>query len=651
MCVLAIITLIIGVSYFVFNGNFSNYNQFLSPKSFSVVKKFPDFSNYSGWRDIKLDSQDPSSIWILGGGILHYDLKKNVVNKILAGDDGVQDVPISIVHIGDNLFYSFQGGIEKINLKNGKTKLYGQKNGLVSESNVYLHLDPYDNDVIWIGTFKGLSKFSISKETFTNFTDQIGTNSTHFGIDDNVRVGKDYVWVVVSANAYSEGGIARYDKRQKEWKAWGPEYFGSVGRVDIMAFDIDEEKAFAFVSDSDNIFEYDPVTNSWQTIYDGDRMVSNFSFLVFANNRVYFAEDDVKNSKMMNIKYVDLKTNKSLIWRNLPRGNFDVDKSEKRAIISFYSYERNLSDHKLGVIDFKDLSTTDYLVDIKDDNRLIFNESFKDVVLFETRGFLYLYNKKSNIVNKIPEINLDSNSLFAEMVDDKLIIFNLDIQEIGWMGDKPNTIYVIDPISLEVENKAVINSGEYDNISYDKEIKELILSKIQGPNKIIMYHISSTKVLEAVGDNKLDNDELMIVPEAEHSKYYGVGKNSLDVLLDDGVTVRAPMYVNGDTFQLVVTKDGINSSSSPIMVAPARISPFGYPSSIDIKTIDLDDKNSSVVWVGTDRGLVRYDINNREQRLFTIEDGLIGDDILKIDAGERFIIKHTVGVYVYDIKD
>ena len=115
-------------------------------------------------------------LWVFtNGGLFLYDYKTGTIER-LGHDKEKGDVLIS--H-DINSFYedsaglvwvgTWQGGLSRFNVQTGKIKTYKISDGLPSMG-IQGILPDEKNNALWLSTFEGISRFSITNEQFNNFS-------------------------------------------------------------------------------------------------------------------------------------------------------------------------------------------------------------------------------------------------------------------------------------------------------------------------------------------------------------------------------------------------------------------------------------------------------------------------------------------------
>lgn len=175
-------------------------------------------------------------IWALTtGGILKYNQKNNEV-KIYSVKDGLTgDGYINMIKRGDYIWVATNHGISRLNIKNEEIKNYFKKpviendswadifyefdyevmDGLSSNANLKLFLDPYTND-LWAASFNGISKYQDIKDDWISFGKAEDVNLNK-GIT-NIVFNKDFVIADISPGI-DFGGIVAFDRKENKWVA------------------------------------------------------------------------------------------------------------------------------------------------------------------------------------------------------------------------------------------------------------------------------------------------------------------------------------------------------------------------------------------------------------------------------------------------
>ena len=126
-------------------------------------------------------------LWVFtNGGLFIYDYKTGKVER-LAYDKEKGDVLMShdinsFYEDSDGLVWvgTWQGGLSRFNVETGEIKTYKISDGLPSMC-IQGILPDEKNNALWLSTFEGISRFSITEEQFNNFTLADGIQGLLYG--------------------------------------------------------------------------------------------------------------------------------------------------------------------------------------------------------------------------------------------------------------------------------------------------------------------------------------------------------------------------------------------------------------------------------------------------------------------------------------
>jgi hypothetical protein len=604
-----------------------------------VQTVFPSLGNRPRFFSDPLDS---NILWFYGSGaIFSYDSIKSEIVDVYTAKDGINSSLTSATKVGNSIFYSYQGGFKKLNLETKKIWTYTEEDGLISNSNIYLFPDPADENIIWIGTFKGLSRFNINEESFQNFDDEIVGIDGSVVVNGGVKVGDDYVWVAVTANAYQSGGIARYDKARDLWKWWGLSDFGLDGRIDIFSFEAKGESAF--VEAQDDLYKYNAVNGKWDMFMDGGEKRGLRSGFVYTDECLYGIWEVGPNEH--ELKCV---SEGGEIIRRLSTGTFEryvFDQSNGRLILlEGWNSFKETQDIPYGVYDLKTNSLSEFSLELPDYFNAFPLGLFDDKLLYKSGKDLYQYHIDSGKHQIVEGADFISDTARAVEANGKIIVVGMD-EGIG--GTSGATLLYFDKDAGRVEMK-IKTGGLLDPVSkalyfinYDRNREEFFGKKLD-LNKIDLV----------LSDGEINESE-MEPASPEEVKKFNTSNRFYEVEVE--INNKAARFlvdmwsVKGNEVHTSITIDGVTSTTT-VPVAPPRHNPFGWLPSVEVEDVEMDYLNPDVVWMATrDRGLVKMNIKTKTSKLFSVSNGLASNSITEIFPGERQIVLHDIGIYVYNL--
>lgn len=590
-----------------------------------------------------VDPSDSDILWLYGGGVIvSYDLIKKEIRDTYTAEAGINSRLTSATKVGDHIFHGYQGGFKKLNLETGKVSTYTEEDGLVSGSNIDLFPDPADKNVIWIGTFRGLSKFNIATESFDNFDDEISQTGTQWGVN-GVKVGKEYVWVIISANAYNTGAIARYDKNGDTWKWWGPADFGVKDRIDVYDFDGNEEGASVEVDN--DLYKYDPVNDKWDMFIDGGERSSLQSGFVYTEGCLYGIWESGHNDHELRCV-----SEEGEVIKSFSVGSFDrylFDKLADRIILTsgWYSF-KDTQDIPYGVYDLKTNTYNQFSLKFPSHFNSYPIGIFDNKLLYKSGKNLYQYDVNSSQHKIVEGADFVSDTARAIEVNGKIVVQSINEGMDGVTG--PTLLYFDNNTGVLVK-KVVLEGGllepgskELYFINYDRDLK-----KFHG-KKLDLYKIESV-----LADGEISESELVAASGEEVHKFNSSQGRYYEIEVE--INEKAARFLvdrwstEGNDVYTSLTIDGVTSTTT-ITVAPPKYNSFGWPPSVEVADVQIDYLDPDVVWIAIrDRGLVKINIKTKTSKLFSVSNGLSSNSIMRIFPGERQLVLHDIGTYIYNL--
>lgn len=204
-------------------------------------------NNLPNTKDVRGVAEYKGHVWLSGdGSIVEFDPSSHTIvrysDPTQANCDSNLVIINSYLYVPCHMYGALEQkdendnpvyGIYKINLKTFTVeKVFTNKDGLRNQQNYRIYAD---DSYVWIGTFEGVGRIDTRSDTVVFFQNELGISGTHFSIS-TILVDKDYVWVYVTANTYSTGGVALYNKETQTWTPFGPKELkmdSSDNRIDL----------------------------------------------------------------------------------------------------------------------------------------------------------------------------------------------------------------------------------------------------------------------------------------------------------------------------------------------------------------------------------------------------------------------------------
>lgn len=620
----------------------------------TIVKQvsFPQLGNVI----VKSDDSDASKFWLISrdnSRVMLLDQKLKTVtdytDKILAlHDSTVTD----IARVGKELFIGFQGGLLRYDESSGKHTLYTKQNGLSDNANIRVTVDPADSDTLWIGTFNGLNKFSISNGTFRSYSSEMnipgtGLQPVVFHVDDR------YVWVAVSAHGYTTGGVSRLDKKTGAWKAWGTESFAQ-GRTPFR-FDSDGAAADGnevIVQDDGIIYHYDVTRDLWQPITKYNQKSYKTS-LALRGTTAYYNKVVSGENRASQLKALDILTGEESnllnsteerdLMAHIGKDNYESTMIEYNPLFGrLLLFSRNLIPGAgMALVNFSQDNVYQFLpYDTLKDFPTVFNVNLlaanNDHIIMTDANSVIDYNISTQTSRRI----LSHSARRAKIINDQLIVLDFPTCEMicDREADATLTVWSLSSGKIQHEASTVVTSLYAYN--FGDSLDDLYI--------FTDSDLTSKKGFKFDPDqNTFEPVNAQTLPKGiEPQPYYG-GTALADTSPDSLYSFSTDRAQKGKSIQIKVTS--LNESENfNVAIGPERYNYFSPDDSIHLDNYQFDTINLDILWLGTDRGLIEFNLKTHKSQLYTTELGLISDKIQAlVVTPDLRVIQHPNGVYVY----
>jgi hypothetical protein len=619
-----------------------------SIKTFSVLKYFPNFDGVT----IKSDSTDSQYIWLFGQmGIVRMNVHSFELEDYSQKIPDIENKIISdVVRVNDTLFIGFQGGVLKYDMQAETSIQYTQADGLASDSNVSFTTDSSNSDILWISTIEGVTMMSISTGHMQSFSNEMGIVGTAWE-PYIFHIDQKYVWATVSSNSYTTGGVARFDKQTGIWKAWNNEKFH---------FGIDSSRSHTFdtrvaaadgdrviVEEDDLMYVYNQDIDEWRPVTNYHASSYNNGVILKGNIAYLYGQEllklNIDTGEVRNLLEPEMFLDTSITYKNFIDSYpvIQFDSPNNRLIL----YPRNLST-KVGIGILSLVTKEISLIPFKN-----IQQSFDliNTTLLDARNNHIVLNTESGLV----DYDLSKNTLqtllphmvsVAKIIGDDVVAIIFD--ECGDFCDVKSLVNTASIISLKtarVTSEAILTGINTHTYFVGDTISDVYLA-------VDTYsHINTKKWYQ------LDVSKKQFVALEEKNAHIGT---PVDMYGNHGERVTASNKsgehsVSFDLLQIgdsmsVFVKNPNGDRAISIPVGPEDYDFFSTYHDIQILNYTFDPSNQNIFWIGSDRGLLRLDMNAFTYRVFTTDDGLASNKILKITPmGDTLVVQHEGGVYLY----
>lgn len=628
-----------------------------NPQVMQDTKKYNQWINCSDPRDAVEDKE----IFYLNcsSGILFTDKLGNIIDQITETQGLSDSSSTSLLKKQDKLYIGTQDGLTIYDLASKKGEKISVKEGLINGANVKVF---DDSDTIWIATFDGLSLYNPQTKKLTNFTKELADNATSFGVQD-LAVSKDSVYATLTANVNTPGSVARYDKQNKIWERFGPSAFGENGqyaRIDF--FKVVEVAGHAYVSEKD----------LWES---EDKRGSSWSNLTELTRKIVDKDSDHINILGQDGKTLWLTVNNKKIFKYNP-----IDKSVSEVILKKGDGTNihgedvvKFTDNKVwysskdGLIEWIDLENNNVSVLPFPNNR---PKKFDNLLaLIDSEPYLYgdgkiwQYNSENNFFRKIVDLSsngFDNNPylIFQPIAGSgNIFVFS---QSCGQGCNEPK-LGVIDFINksfkaIEID-KTILDKikstpgyefagwNGLDYIGYNVKTKEVQFN-FGAENKSTAF-LSTEKFNWRLTSEKVDVDSFSTKPLICMRKYNFKASNN--VFTEDSCSQDIESeqfkwygYENFVANPAIMQLDKKTNSETRLSIAVGEkdYSPFEhFYDTVGINKVMYAENN---LWIATDRGLSKYDINAKKWSIITAKEGLVDNKAVDYLVDRKTVWVNTV---------
>lgn len=556
-----------------------------------------------------------------GNIIIQYNYESDNKNTISSPYiTKIIESPNGDIWVGSN------GGLSIINVNENKIKRIDEKEFNLSHS-VITDIYKDSNNVMWVGTSNGLNRYDEESNKFINYY----ANDTNKSINNNyiTDIEEDdlgYLWVstiegtvAIKLNTYeifnekNESNLKYIYQMDKdnEGNIW------NVGKDSIYKVIVGEDKFYKYQIDIDDV-EYNEINkvlcSSNDKIWFG-----GFNGLIEYNQndnstKIYKSNKNLSNYILSDFITCLYEDGNGVLWIGTDSGISILNPSQQfRSEINTILSENGICDYNITSI-FKD-----------EDDDLWIGTQHSGVILYKLR---------ENKIIRFTKGEGEENSLFSNTIK--------DIQE-GINKYIVITNKGINTIDKETEEVFRVTEYKKNNIFFEKDIdvlkddKSIWLSTYNGlyrkdnqSDEIINYNYNFSE--NGINDFQLidmcqdENDEDIIwiaggrnVGLIKFHKSEGVIKNYLlshDLLGYNGIKC---IESDGQGNMWIGTEVGLNKFNIENESFTSYLEKDGLMSDY-IKSINIDDDKN--IWLGTSNGLIKFIVNENRFINFMEIDGI-----------------------------
>ncbi|MBN1581279.1 MAG: hypothetical protein JXA89_11300 [Anaerolineae bacterium] len=237
--------------------------------------------NAVDFRDIAVD--EDGTLWIAAlSGLVQYNPPLDRWQVWTTADGLVNNNGVSVVLWRGAVWVGTQGGISRFVPSTGTWHSYTLEHGLPGLRNTHLYLDGYAN-TLWAGTSDGLARFDPGLDRWVTEN----SAATSFAGTQQFYADKDFLWIGVTHNDASRGGLVRLEKATGKWQ--DIHHTPGAPPRDSYALAASESHLWA-VNTSGNVYEHDLRTGDWRQMTElPNRIDTSFMHPVYHTPELWLA--------------------------------------------------------------------------------------------------------------------------------------------------------------------------------------------------------------------------------------------------------------------------------------------------------------------------------------------------------------------------
>lgn len=660
--VIILIILLLSIFYLLLKSRTAYQSQVAVQKKLPVphypTQKEKRLKQWINCSDIREVIEETKNLYVAcNGGVLVVDKLSGIVVDQISMTDGLGNAfTTSLVKKDDELFIGTQDGFTRFNLKNRTAQKISVKEGLINGSNIELALDGND---LWVGTFDGLSLYNIQTSKITNFTHELIANTSHYGIN-NIEVTENAVYLTIQANAYSSGGVGRFDKKTKTWERFDVGSFTSDGSNRIDFFGLAKAGNHIYAMDDNNIWQTtNQIRAAWTKIpsipeqtLNSNRSIFSFNetlYLINSDILYRFEEAENKLIKIFSTQSIDSENRQNLSWTYLS--------NDKLFIIDFIQGPNN--DDWLTALDLHTLRLSKLNLQGRPKTFNAILATIDEDVILCAENKLWKYSGAKGTFNQIAPITcsgIEEQGISAFIPishSNKIFMY---FQSCGMGCDEP-TLYLLnyDDETMQVINFPKELLPKDTPLSYDGYNREMIHFSFDDNSKTHTLSFNAND-LSWTNPKEMPKQPSDLSPQYKNrcNRYYlyKLNNNAFNQT-SCAQNLETDQYrwefkqgeFKKNTLSFTLNQENKSTKEKIPLIIPFAVpldySPFGENwGTTDINSLTV---NENTLMMGSNRGLYIYDPNNTRWKSFTTKEGLISNDIQSFVTNDHIIWIITSG--------
>lgn len=527
-----------------------------------------------------------------------------------------------------NVWIATNRGVSRLDRATNRWGHYTKDDGLNSDN---INAVASDLNWVWFGTDDGVSQYNIDTGTWRSFKEKDGLKGNRV---IRIAIGMDYTWFG------TDQGINKYTRSIDSWAARTVKDGLSNNIVNAIAL----EDEYVWIGTNNCVNRYSRTTDSWNTYSTNDGLVGNFvTTIAVSGNYVWFGtyRSGISVYNKTNQMFVKSYTKSDVLSSNDIR-SIAIDGNNTWIGTGNGGVHRYIEAVGAWVRYTKD----DGLVS----DNISWITAYKSEIWFGTYDSgMSMYDKVRNRwityvkadsppEDEVKAIARSESGKFWIATSDGLMKYDPIISEWTRYGKKDglSTEYIT---SLTMDGGILWIGTARGLASYDERSDH-------------WQFYNETNIL-----SESFVTSLAIIGEGDSNKAIWVGTNRglFRGKIEGDSLVKAYEFVTvkpADTFLVSPSNEEETNSEKPSSSAsPLKKNDFGEFSDYKITSITQGDRE---IWIGTDKGLLKYDVSTGKGSLYTSEHELIHNHIncILLQQGQIWIgTRGGLAIYERDTGD
>ena len=542
-------------------------------------------------------------------------------------------------------------GLNRYNGSEIKTFLNAPKDTNSISNNYILSIFQDSKDYLWVGTQNGLNKFDLKTETFTLYQNnqKKSTSITSNFINDVIEDKNGAIWIA------SKNGLDKFYPNEKT-----PVFEHYIKGIAIKSLLFDKKNRL-WVGSSEGLYLFNTSSNQYvlfQHIENNKNSLSHKSItkvMQDINGNIWIGTNGGGLNKIASNIY----NKNSIIFERYQNNTDSIESIPSNRILGITQDLHGnlwLASGTKGLIRL-DSKTNKFLSfeQTKGNYNGMINSSLNGIYTGKSGAIWVVGNKGIDIINlqKKPfaKVNTSTNNVYG-LTANKIWSIYKDRSNRLWVGSKGKGLSILYQNENDIASKRIINQIQNNSISkstaisiFEDSYNNLWVGTLNGLYKLIIHKDNSVEILRYNDENiSLSADLIWAILEDKYGNLWLGSRKGLNRLRKSQINM-SPDKIRFDNFTKrdndltsftgknvwALTQDkegniwvgtagnGLNKIDAKFLnsdIEKVQFEKYKYQkndtnslSNNNINTLKLDGENT--LWIGTDGGLNKLDLNSK----------------------------------------